>query len=373
MTGQKTDAVTAERERGLFAAIVANSTDAIVSKTLDGVITSWNPGAEELFGYTAAEAVGKPVTMLIPPERLEEEQIILARVRAGERLRYYETVRLTKAGRPVEVSLSVAALRDDAGKVVGAAKIARDITEKKAAERHLRQANEELEKFAYVAAHDLRAPLRNIDNLASWVLEDNKESLSADAAEKLALLRERVARLEKLLNDILAYSRAGSDPGAAAELDLQQLVQSLAETHVPPDFALRIPEPLPRLVSASLPLEQIFGNLLANAARHHDKTRGEIEVRAARQGNVYEFMVADDGPGIPPEYRVRVFEMFQTLKPRNQAGGSGMGMAIVKKLVEGQGGRAWVSEGLNGRGATVHFQWPAVPGSGPKAERSKTT
>lgn len=233
-----------------------------------------------------------------------------------------------------------------------------DITAQKLAEQELKRSNLELERFAYVASHDLKAPLRSIDNLAKWVVEDTKGVLPPDAQEKLGLLRGRVARLEVLLDDILAYSRAGRIVDDPVEIDTRRLVESIAQTHMRDSFKVTIIDPMPVLFSPKTPLEQVFGNLISNASKHHDRASGTITVSARDKGDSYEFIVSDDGPGIPPEFHERVFEMFQTLQPRDKVDGSGMGMAIIKKLVEWRGGRVWIESVQGVRGTAIHFLWP---------------
>jgi len=173
----------------------------------------------------------------------------------------------------------------------------------------------------------------------------------------MVALRSRVTRLEALLAGILSYSRAGRVVDAPEEIDLGALVKDVADMHVPGSFTVEIGE-LPVLASSRTSLEQIFGNLFSNAVRHHDRGRGVITVSAQERGAFYEFTVQDDGPGIPPEFQDKVFEMFQTLKPRDAAEGSGLGMAIIKKLIEWQGGRIWVESSSNVRGTAIHFLWP---------------
>lgn len=242
-----------------------------------------------------------------------------------------------------------------------------DITERKGMERRLarhaidlRRSNEELEQFAYVASHDLKAPLRGIENLVAWIEEDLEDSLTGDVRTNMELLKSRVRRLDSLLDDLLAYSRAGRADATMDTVDTKALVEELAVLVSPPEgFAITADPSLPTLQAARAPLTQALQNLIGNAIKHHDRpAEGHIRVEARSAGDVVEFVVTDDGPGIPEQFRERVFGMFQTLKPRDEVEGSGMGLTIVRKLVDRQGGKAWLADGPDGRGLAVHFTWP---------------
>jgi hypothetical protein len=203
-----------ERTAQWFGAIVDSSDDAIISKDLTGIITSWNQGAQRLFGYTAAETIGKPVTILIPPDRLEEEPKILARLRRGERVDHFETLRRRKDGSLIDISLTISPVKDKQGKVVGASKIARDITERKKAEAEqeriedeLRRANQDLEQFAFSASHDLQEPLRSVKIYSELLTKDYGDAIQGEGQEYLMHLRSGATRMETLVRDLLSYTR----------------------------------------------------------------------------------------------------------------------------------------------------------------------
>ena len=254
------------------------------------------------------------------------------------------------------------------GTVLGVVTLLTDITERKLLElrlaqgaRELQRSNEELEQFAYVASHDLKAPLRGIENLVGWIEEDLEGTLTGDTQTNMTLLKSRVRRLESLLDDLLAYSRAGRADGTVAKVDTRALVGELAVLVSPPEgFEVTGAAGLPTLRAARAPLTQVLQNLINNAIKHHDNPlAGHIRVDAVpATGGFVEFTVTDDGPGIPEQFRERVFGMFQTLRPRDQVEGSGMGLAIVRKLVERQGGTVWLAAGEGGRGVAAHFTWP---------------
>lgn len=342
-------------------AILDNMVDGLVTIDEKAVIQSANRACSRIFGYTVAEILGKNVKILMPQAyAAQHDQYVGNYIHSGD-------PKIIGIGREVEgrrkdgsvfpLDLAVAAVQTDTTRFfIG---IVRDISARKTAEMDLKRSNEELEKFAYVASHDLKAPLRNIDDLAKWVAEDTMSILPEDAREKLDLLRGRIADLERLLGDILDYSRAGRIVDNPVRVDVQELAERLVAIHVPEGFTARIKGHMPVVFSPQTPLEQVFGNLLSNAVMHHDEKTGVIEIESRDTGgNFHEFIVRDDGPGIAPEFHTRVFEMFQTLRPRDKAPGSGLGLSIVKKLVEWQGGKCWIAPGGTRRGTEIHFTWP---------------
>lgn len=221
----------------------------------------------------------------------------------------------------------------------------------------LKRSNADLEHFAFAASHDLKSPLRAIDSLSQWLDEDLRDRLDPEHAGHLRLLRQRAQRMGRLLDDLLEYARAGR-AGNAEQVDVYQLVAQARELLSPPEgMRVEIEEPLPVVTAPVAPLRQVFVNLLGNAIKHHDRATGRVVVSARREDEWVEFTVADDGPGVPPEYREKVFEMFQTLRPRDEVEGSGMGLALVRRIVESAGGSV-VLEGAGKRGAVVRFRWP---------------
>jgi signal transduction histidine kinase len=225
----------------------------------------------------------------------------------------------------------------------------------------LERSNRDLEQFAYVASHDLKAPLRAIDILVEWLQDDLKAYEGGEVRENLGLLKQRTTRLHRLLDDLLAYSRAGRKPGAVVETDTRLVVQDLVTLlGPPPGMAVVADGTLPVLWAHTAPLEQVLRNLMNNAIKHHPTGQGLVRVGASECPGGYEFTVTDDGAGIPAEFAAKVFQMFQTLKPRDEVEGSGMGLAIVKRIVEWQGGRIWFEPGPDGRGTTFRFTWRAL-------------
>jgi signal transduction histidine kinase len=224
--------------------------------------------------------------------------------------------------------------------------------------KELERSNQDLDQFAYIASHDLKAPLRAIDHLSTWVLEDVGHLLPDRSREHLVKMRGRIKRMEGLLDDLLTYSRAGRYRGEATWVDVNELVERVIDTVAPPEgFAISVEGGLPALYTYPAPLETVLRNLVYNAIKHHDKPEGHVRIWATTDNNVVEFAVADDGPGIDPAFHERIFQMFQTLRPRDQVEGSGIGLAVVEKIVSSVGGKIHVESTL-GRGAIFRFTWP---------------
>jgi PAS domain S-box-containing protein len=356
-----------------MAALVESADDAIVAKNLDGIISSWNPGAQRLLGYRAEEMIGQPVTRLFPDDRLDEEAMIMAQIRAGQRVAQYETWRRRNDGSMVEVSLTISPIRDSGGRIVGASKIMRDITERKRSEIALRRSNaelarmnSELDNFVYTASHDLRAPLTGISAIAHWILEDDA-ALADESRGRLGLILGRIERMTQLLTDIRDYARSDRDvlhlgPPVSAAASVANVA---AMAHVPPGFSIRGDSSLESVQVRRVPLEQVLHNLVSNAIKHHDRPAGTVTVSVEHKAPWLRFSVTDDGPGIPDEYRESIFAMFTTLKPRDEVEGSGMGLALVRKIVGRMGGRCGVEPAAK-RGSHFWFEWPPIgrPASG---------
>ena len=229
------------------------------------------------------------------------------------------------------------------------------------ATRTLERRNAELDQFAYITSHDLKAPLRGIANLSRWIEEDLGESLTPEVAGQLDLLRGRVNRMEAMIAGILEYSRVGRTPVAPESVDVKALLTEIIDLlDPPPGMAVTLDPDLPTLWARCVPLQQVFQNLLSNALKHHDKPQGHVHVGAVDREQWYEFSVRDDGPGISPRYHEKIWVIFQTLQARDRVESTGVGLALVQKIVEGQGGRVWV-ESEESRGATFRFTWPKRP------------
>ena len=226
------------------------------------------------------------------------------------------------------------------------------------ANSRLEEKNRELDSFAYITSHDLKAPLRGIANLSRWIEEDMGEALTDDVRGQMHLLRGRVHRMEAMIAGILQLSRVGREPINPVPVDVGSLLNEIIDLLAPPPgFTIEVARDMPIITTEPIRLQQVFQNLISNALKHHAKTTGRIEITARESKRFWEFAVADDGPGISPKYHARIFELFQTLEARDKTENTGLGLALVKKIVEGQGGAIQV-ESEEGQGTTFRFTWP---------------
>ncbi|GAA4372607.1 sensor histidine kinase [Hymenobacter koreensis] len=228
----------------------------------------------------------------------------------------------------------------------------------------LQKRNRELDQFAYVASHDLKAPLRGVTTVVKWIEDELNQELSPKMQEYLGLMKGRLSRLEDLINGLLAYARVGRTQQKLEEVNVDHLVHDVVDMVVPPQFELRITDPLPTLLTDRLSLQQVFTNLLSNAVKYHHRGAGTLTIGCRELKKEYEFRVQDDGPGIAPEYHEKIFLMFQTLRDRHTAESTGIGLSIVKKIIDEQRGNIRV-ESAPGAGATFVFTWPRVPAGVP--------
>lgn len=352
------------------AAVLRSTLDSIVSMDRGGNVTEFNPAAERAFGYTREDAVGKPLAeLIIPPRFRDAHKAGLARYTAtgeahvlGQRL---ELPALRKDGTEFLAELTIT--RSDIEGDQTFTGVLRDITQRKQQEaereqliKALARSNQELDQFAYVASHDLKAPLRGIANLSQWIEEDLGETLTGDNKEQMALLRGRVHRMEALIDGILQYSRAGRGKAKPELIDTGALLKEVIELMSPPKaIAVVIAPDMPNVRAEKIPLQQVFMNLLGNAIKHAGADSPRVSIDWDDAGPFYEFTVGDNGQGIAPQYHERIFGIFQTLEARDKVEGTGIGLSVVQKIVEAKGGRVWVESDV-GKGAKFRFLWPKV-------------
>jgi PAS domain S-box-containing protein len=360
----------AEREQ-LFVAVVQSSDDAIVTKTLDGVITSWNQAAERLFGFSAQEAVGKSIDIIVPDELRDEVRMILDRIGKDEKVDHHDTIRIRKDGHRIDVSLSVSPVKSPTGHIVGAAKVARDITVKKRDQQalamrseELQRSNADLEQFAYVASHDLQEPLRMVSTYTQLLSEHYAGTLDEKARKYMNYSLDGSRRMLQLIKDLLAYSRVGTEGKTLGPISSKIVVKNVLD-----GLKIAIEESHAKIVCGNLPpvdadkvqLAQVFQNLVGNALKFRGERLPHIRIGAEQSNDGWTFRVEDNGIGIDQQYSEVVFQMFQRLHERDRYHGSGIGLAITKKIVERHGGRIWF-ESEPGKGCTFYFTMPIAKG-----------
>ncbi len=355
----------AEAEISRLASIVQSTEDSVISMDLEGTITSWNSGAEQIYGYTELEAVGQNLKLICSDERTNEVNFILREVRKGKSIDHYQTERVRKDGAFIHISVTYSPIKNPEEKVVGISGIARDISNQMYAEREkerliyeLEQTNKELESFAYITSHDLKAPLRAIGSLTDWLYTDYKDELGEDGQKNLTLLKNRVLRMHELIDGILQYSRVGRMDGEKSMVDFNESVQSVLELiQIPDKVEVKVTGKLPTIPGFKTHVTQIFENLISNGVKYSKPEGGTIEIKAEQLPQAWKFSVKDNGVGIEPRYQKKVFEIFQTLNPRDEVESTGIGLTIVKKIVESNGGHIWLESEPN-VGSTFFFTVP---------------
>jgi len=350
----------------LLAAIVDSSDDAIVSKTLDGIITSWNPAAEKMFGYEAAEAIGQSIRLIIPPELQAEEDYVLGQLRQGEKIDHFETTRQTKDGRRLNISLTISPVRNAEGVVIGASKIARDITAKKQMEREREAALERLsealagrDEFIAIAAHELRNPLNVL--MLLWQLMDRTQGHSSASRESLIeRSRSQLARLSSLVDRLLdvARIRSGTFDLYLENFELGSLIRQVAnrfELESPENHISVQLEPHIEGTWDRLRLDQVMTNLVSNAVKFG--LEKSIFVTASVNDDQVIITVRDEGVGISSEDFARIFKRFERANARSHNEGLGMGLWITQQIVQAHGGVVMVQSEL-GKGSTFTVRLP---------------
>ena len=354
------------REALRLAAIVSSSGDAIVSKDLDGIIQTWNPAAERIFGYTAEEVIGKSITMIIPPDRLPEEAEVLSRVRAGLSVEHFETVRRRKDGTEIDIALTVSPVRTAEGQIIGASKIARDITEQRRLREAADNASRMKDEFLAVLSHELRTPLNTVLGYARMLKRDDARMTAEIRERALDALERNAEVLTRLVNDVLDTSRivSGKLRLTLDNCSVDQFVGEAAETVRPAAEAKELD--LSVAVTPGLVvygdrdrLQQVVWNLLSNAIKFTPHG-GSVWIRAARHDGLVQIEVSDTGIGIPAEHQPYIFQRFwqaDTTVSREH-GGLGIGLALARHLVEMHGGSIAVESDGRGKGARFTVSLP---------------
>jgi PAS domain S-box-containing protein len=358
----------------LLASIVETSNDAIISKSLDGIIQSWNAAAERLFGYTAAEAVGKHISLVIPPERIAEEDQIIAKLRAGQRLEHFETERVRKDGQRITVSLTISPIKDDSGTVIGASKIARDVTERRQLEDNLRRlatdlaaADRRKNEFLATLAHELRNPLAPMSNMLQVLKRtENDEEVLKRAHETI---ERQLDQMIRLVDDLLDLNRITHDrlELRRTEVELSSVIQQAVEVARPlldsagHELVIQLPRDPIYLYADRARLAQVFGNLLNNSAKY-TPPEGAISLTAQRADGEVVVTVKDNGAGIPEDKLNSIFDMFMQVDSTSDQsrGGLGIGLTLVKRLVEMHGGSIEPRSAGEGLGSEFVVRLPVL-------------
>jgi PAS domain S-box-containing protein len=365
-----------------FRATFEQAAVGMAQATVEGKFILVNQKLCEILGYSRQELVEKRFQEITWQEDWQSEEELVRQLLAGEIENYsLEKRYIRKDGELVWANLTVSLLREQNGTqfLMG---VVEDIRERKQAEESLRlraeelswtaqmlakttnvlrKRNQELDQFAYVVSHDLKAPLRAIANLSSWIEEDLSDSMTEDTLHQMNLLRGRVHRMEGLIEGLLQYSRVGRIQVPSEMVKVEKLLAEIIDSLAPPSgFEVKVEPEMPTFVTEKLPLQQVFSNLISNAIKHNRAKLGHVTISVKDLDDFYEFSVADDGPGIAPQYHDKVFVIFQTLEARDKVENTGIGLSLVKKIVEGQGGTIYL-ESAEGEGATFRFTWPKQP------------
>jgi PAS domain S-box-containing protein len=358
-----------DSKQAMLAAIVDSSDDAIVSKNLNGIVTSWNRGAERIFEWKEIEVIGKHISIIIPPDRLSEESLIIGRIRQGQRVEHYETIRMTKSGKMLNISLTVSPIKNSAGVVIGASKIARDITERVAIERKMKEYAEQLQKlnrhkdeFIGMAGHELKTPLTSI---SAYLQLLDKADITGDNKRFVTKALQNVAKLSGLVTDLLDVSKieAGKLQMNIEKFDLVELLQESVDNfrHITLSHTIEYhTKEKPIYVSGDRSrIEQVMINFFTNAVKYSPDGK-QIEVQLKRTDGDVIVSVHDKGIGVAEDQLDKLFSRFYRADelPGNISG-LGIGLYISKEIVIRHGGKIWVESEL-GKGSAFYFSLPIV-------------
>ena len=354
----------AEYRNRQLASIVESSNDAIVSFMLNGTVLSWNRGAQELFGYSVESTMGRAMRQLIGPDM----DMIIDVLREGRKLDTIELPYTTRDGRVIYLSLCVSPIKDADGKVVSGAAIFRDITQTKQAEKDLLHAseqlahsNKELEDFAWVAAHDLKEPVRTMATYSKLLSQECEASLDEQGKQFLNFIHRSSIMAMARIDDVLKFSAVRREKFNAHKVDLNDIIvrvtQDLNSAIRESKAKIDIPVELPAIQGKAEYVSILFQNVISNAIKYRGDTIPHITLTAERDGDFWHVKVSDNGIGFEQEHADKIFQMFQRLHSDDKYSGTGLGLAMCKKIVELHGGKIW-AESAPGKGTTFHFTLP---------------
>lgn len=366
-----TEQKSSEEKHAMLAAIIESSVDAIISKTLKGIITSWNIGAEQIFGYSESEVIGKHISILIPPNRIQEENIIINNIKSGNRVEHFETIRIAKNGREIPISLTVSPIKNSRGQIIGASKIARDITIQNEARQKLHLYNKQLEKinsykdeFIGMASHELKTPLTSV-NLYLQMLQRSETN-----EQNKKFITQSVSQLNKLnclVSDLLDVSKIQSgklllrpDSFEVNELiyEVAKIMQETNNSH-----AIEIKSSITNkkfIIADKHRLEQVMINLLTNAIKYSPNS-DRVVINVIDKGEKIKVSVTDFGIGVPDDQQEKIFTRFYRIEELGPSySGLGIGLYISSEIITSHGGHLWI-ESIPGMGSTFSFEIPVTP------------
>jgi two-component system sensor kinase FixL len=376
--GRKQTEKALARNENLLRTIINATKEAMISIDDEGLVNLFNPAAEKMFDRKKEEMIGQSIDCLLPDEYSDDN---------GQDLRKYlnsvrpETsisdimeltaVRSNAEEFPIELSVSAGTLENKPFVII----VARDITERKQAEqkqaellKKVENTNKELNDFASIVSHDLKAPLRGIKTLANWILSDYEDKFDQEGKQQMDLLLSRVERMYQLIDGVLKYSRAGRPEGKQVPVNLDEFMPEIIDMCVPPqNIKVTVEDKLPTIICEEIHIMQLFQNLLSNAIKYMDKPQGLIKINCIEENGFYKFSVSDNGPGIEEKHFEKIFKMFQALSVREEFQGTGVGLTVTKKIVELYGGEIWI-ESKVGEGSIFFFTLP-IQQTGSKNER----
>ncbi len=337
------------------------SIDLLAVGSFEGYFIRLNPSFERILGFTSAELMAVPFLDFVHPDDLEHTMAGAKCLSEGQMEVGFENRYRCKDGSYRWLSWNVMPYIEQSLWYA----VARDITESKHNKAVLEERNQELNNFVHIVSHDLKAPLRAVSNLSQWIEEDLEGKVLADTQPQLKLLRSRVDRMAATIDGLLDYARIGRTDKSIESVCVAELLAESIESLISPTFSSAEPLPwhitiaphLPTLHTNRLLLFQVFTNLIGNAIVHHHKSDGSIQISCRECGDFYEFGVIDDGPGIAPEHHIKIFQIFQSVNPQNRFDSTGIGLAIVKKIIETEGGTIRLESEL-GNGTAFYFTWP---------------
>lgn len=355
-----------------LADVIEQVGNLIVITDIKGHIEYVNPTVKKVTGYSPEELIGKSPRIFKSGETSPGVYANLWKTITSGNIWHGAFSNRRKDGEAYWVMATISPLRNDQGEITHFVAVEEDITQLKTTQNELfkrtldlersnqslKMFSSEMDSFAYIISHDLKAPLRGIASIGDWLCTDYNDKLDDQGRKFLHLLKGRVLRLQNLIEGVLSYSRIGRANEAIEDIDMDVIVRSVIDSLAPPKHIhVAIDGRLPTIHGQRIQLEQVFQNLISNAIKYMDKENGEVCIQCLEQGNEWEFAVADNGPGIDEKYFEKIFQIFQTLSPRDKVESTGVGLSIVKKIIERHWGRIWVTSTI-GQGSTFHFTLP---------------